>query len=194
MQLQKYLAKNPKKYIIFDLDGTLANLLIDWKGFRKNLRKIVATVDRKVAREIPDRSGVSNLLYNHAIMKRGEKARKLVLKYCESWERNHFKGIKLNKELVNFIKKNKRKYKFFIWSANNRKTVIKVLKQLNILSCVKKIITKEEVVLLKPWPDGFYLIADLKKQEHKDFLMVGDSDNDRLAAKAVGIDFFEVKM
>ena len=52
---------------------------------------------------------------------------------------------------------------------------------------------QEDVNLLKPYPDGFYLIFNPKNQQRKDYLMVGDSDKDKFAAKAAGIDFLCIK-
>jgi len=94
--------------------------------------------------------------------------------------------------LVDFIKENRDNYVFHIWTSNNRKTLEPVMKDLPVADVFSKIVTKEEVNLLKPSPDGFKVIFDPKKDQLDDFLMIGDSDQDEGAAKNAGIDFFPV--
>lgn len=193
MILENYLQKHPKKHIIFDLDETLLTLKIDWSNFRRDLWKKVGLLDKKLVKQVPNRSGMGFVLYNQTIIKHGKKGRKLVLSFCEKYELDNLKGVIKNKNLINFIKTHNLKHDFYIWTSNNRKTVDLVLKQAKLSSYFKKIITKEEVKLLKPYPDGFYLIFDKEKQKRKDYLFVGDSNNDKNAAQNAGIDFLKIK-
>lgn len=193
MKLEKYLSKNAKKHIIFDLDETLLTLHIDWSRFRLDIRQEVALFDKAIIKQIPNKSGSGVVVYNQAIIKHGAKARKVIIDFCKNYELNNLDGFTINKSLVDFIKENSNKYNLYIWSSNNRKTVIPIVKKVKIFSHIKKIVTKEEVDLLKPYPDGFYLIYDYVNQQRKDYLMVGDSSHDKFAAKAAGIDFLRIK-
>jgi HAD superfamily hydrolase (TIGR01549 family) len=193
MILEKYLQSHPKKHIIFDLDDTLLTLKIDWSNWRKNLWKKVGTIDKKIVKQIPNKNGMGTLLYNETIIKHGKNGRNLVLAFCEKYELENLNGIILNKTLIDFVKKNYKKYNFYIWTSNNRKTTNQALKQAKLKPYFKKVITKEEVNLLKPHPDGFYLIFDEKNQSRKDYLFVGDSDKDKGATKNANIDFLRIK-
>jgi len=192
MLLKSYLAKTPKKHLIFDLDETLVTLHIDWSKFREGLWQKVSAIDQKLVKEVLNRSGMASMLYNKAIINHGSKAKEIVMNYWARYEVKYFSGITKNKTLIDFLKKNSNKYNFYIWTSNTKRIVNKVIRELSIASDIKKVITQEDVNLLKPYPDGFYLIYNSGTQEREDYLMIGDSDNDKLAAKAAEIDFLRI--
>lgn len=53
------------------------------------------------------------------------------------------------------------------------------------------IVARDDVRLLKPNPEGWQHIYG--NESLGEYLLVGDSANDRGAAGAVGIDYFEIK-
>lgn len=71
-----------------------------------------------------------------------------------------------------------------------RETVTPILQKSGLLPYFRQLVTKGDVLLMKPNPEGFEKI--LESQEHKkaDFLMVGNSKNDQKAAEASGIDYW----
>ncbi len=189
MNLEQFLLKHPKQHLIFDFDNTLITLQLPWEILRSQLKKAVGQLDNKIVaqhqRSIP--------LRNAAIIKYGERAKKIINPLWESFEINYLKGAIPNLGLISFIKSHNQKYDLYIWSSNFAKTVIPLLKKYKIVNLFKKIITQEAVDLLKPFPDGFYHIFKPTHQHKKDFLLIGDNDNDRLAAQNADIDFFNIK-
>lgn len=193
MKLTEYLALNPKKHLIFDLDETLVTLVIDWSAFRIGLWKLVEAFDPQLAQITPDHPGTGFVLYNRVVLKHGHSGRQKVLDYCGRYEQQKITGYKPNKELVDFILGNHHRYRYYIWSSNNQDTVNRAVEYLKIKRYFDKIVCKEDVDLLKPYPDGFYHIFNPAAQERKDYLMIGDKEQDAETARQAGIDYLERK-
>ncbi|OGD63432.1 hypothetical protein A2160_03140 [Candidatus Beckwithbacteria bacterium RBG_13_42_9] len=191
--LTKYLKNYPKKHLIFDLDETLVTLKIDWSEFRPGFRKLANEIDPEVVKQVPEKPKMSNILYSKLIAKHGAKAKKPLLKYSADYEDSHYLGFIENKPLINFIREKHDDFALYIWSSNNAKTISLVVKQLGFKDFFKKIISKEDVNLLKPYLDGFNLIFDTKKHRLEDFLLIGDNFLDEKAAKNAKIDFLNMK-
>jgi len=192
MKLKKYLSKNHYKYLIFDFDYTLFKLNLPWdhwlnKGVEKKLQK----TDPKIIQDYKQKKLNLSQLGNKYISKYGKKAKKIILQNSVQFETNNLKGYKKNQKLIDFIKKNKNNYKFFLWTGNTTPTVKPILKKHNLLKIFKKIVTRLDSDLTKPNPEGFELIYQ-KGANKKDYLMIGDSLNDKGAAKKAGIDFFKI--
>ena len=119
--------------------------------------------------------------------------RRKLLAHCEQWETSKYSGFTPNQELVDFVFKNREKYTFYIWTSNNRKTAELVMKDLPVADAFTKVVAKEDVQLLKPYPDGFKLIFDPRKARREEFLMIGDNSQDEGAAKNAGIDYYQVE-
>lgn len=192
MSLVSFLEKYPKKHIVFDLDNTLAILHIDWNGFRDALWEHVCKFDSQIIKEQDNAKGRAIHLYNAVILKHGKEGKELVDTFCEVWEKEKYSGYSANEELVKFMKTNANFYTYHVWTSNNRETIIPVLEDLGIKSLISNIVTKESSRLGKPFPDGFNEIFD-NSFNKSDYLMVGNSNHDRDAAKAAGIDFLRVK-
>jgi phosphoglycolate phosphatase-like HAD superfamily hydrolase len=190
--LEKYLKNHPKKEIIFDLDGTLFFLDIDWSQFKLRLWSLVAKLDNQLAGQVPiGQHGTANILINKAVAKYGQKAKKIIFPFNQKFELDYFRGARENKPLTEFIKKFYQQFNFYLWTSNFSTTIQPLLTKSNLTTCFKKIITHDDVNLIKPDPEGFYLINSAKKAK-SDFLLVGNDDNDRLASHAAGIDFFNI--
>lgn len=190
ISLHQYLQLNPKKHLIFDFDVTLVTLHLPWQILRNQLKQVVGQLDNKMVAEEQNQRAVP--LHNSAIKKYGHQAKKIIYPLWESFEINYLKDTTPNLELISFIKNNYQKYTFYIWSSNFTKTIAPLLKKYQIINLFKKIITHESVDLLKPSPDGFYRIFKPAFQHQKDFLLIGDNENDRLAAQNAGVDFLNI--
>ena len=186
MKLEEYLALYPKKHIIFDLDRTLAHLLIDWMAFG-DIFSVVATFDKPLSKEtIPFHE-----LANRAIQKHGEMAQKAICEFNETYELSHYGGYTPNDELLTFIRKNQKTYPFYLWTSNARKTIQDFLQKESFITTFKTIVTREDVYFIKPNGEGFKKIY-IPGTELSDYLMVGDSVVDEGGAKDAGIDFFKI--
>lgn len=70
-----------------------------------------------------------------------------------------------------------------------RKTIEPILKKEGLQERFKTIVSASDTLFYKPDTSS---IEKMITGNKKDWLMVGDSENDKLAAKALGIDFFLV--
>lgn len=189
MELASYLQKNPKKYLLFDFDETLFHLLLPWKIFKTKLRLELRRLDPTLNFQTKE----IFVLMNQAMAKHGKAAKKIIYSWGERFENDYLEGAPPNSKLISFIKSFKDKYSFYIWSSNMKKTIISMLRRNHLENLFQKIISREMVDLIKPYPDGFFQIFNPKIHKRADFLMFGDSYNDEKAAERVGIDYFKVK-
>jgi len=191
MKLTEYLVSNPKKYIIFDLDDTLAHLNVDWSTYREEIFGVVAAFDEQLVKETPPFYYAGLELSNRAIQKHGKFAHNAVCRFTEEYELSHYSGYIPNKELLCFVRDNSKKYSFFIWTSNARKTIQDFLSKESLTTAFKTIVTRNDVDMVKPHREGFdrMYIQDTALSE---YLLVGDSVMDEGAAKNIGIDFFKI--
>ena len=188
MTLESYLSLNPKKYLIFDLDGTIAKLNMDWNGYRRTFWNMIASFDKPLSIEIAFAPKTSFRLGNEAIRRHGKKAKQIINDFVEKWETTHLPGYTPNPDLINFIKTQKQ-YEYFLWSNQSRKAIEDLLVKEGLKECFKLILTRDNLTYVKPDPQGFDLIFKTGTNK-KDYLLIGDLWADRQAAKAAGIDFF----
>lgn len=191
VMLKDFLRNNDKKHLIFDLDETITHLLINWNGYRDGFYHRVAQFDSELIKEVPNKPGSANDLYNAVIAKHGFAGKKVVDTWCLDWEQKKYDGHEPNEQLVEFI--NTSTHRMFIWTANNHATAVKALTDLGILGKFTRVIAKEDANLSKPHPDGFYTVFNSQKENRDDYLMIGNSEHDHLAAIAAGIDFLWVQ-
>lgn len=190
MELEKYLQINPKKHIIFDFDLTLGELVLPWNLINEKMDREFRKIDKEMAVRCFNWNWSG---YNEMVKKYGHEVKRTIDKNYLEFETNHFDEVRPNKELISFVLNNHSIYTLYVWSNNQRPTVINALKKLGILEHFKKIVTATDVSIYKPEPEGFELIYDNKTAKDQ-YLMIGDSEGDRKAAKNVGIDFFFVQI
>lgn len=189
MTLDNYLKVFKKTHLIFDFDETLLELVLPWEDAIKGIKNELIALDKEMYKSYYEK-GVSSLslLQNQYVSRFGKKALNIIIKNEIEFETRNLKGVIPNKKLLEFIK-NLPSHKLFIWSSNARPTIEKLLKSYGIFDKFEKIISREDVELLKPEIDGFKLLYDAKIPKKK-YLFIGNSDFDKLAAEKVGIDFY----
>lgn len=190
MNLEEYLGKTSKKHLVFDFDLTLVELFIEWQIVKEKIHKYFAALDPVLAAECEDLGYAG---YNKMIKKYGPEVKKTVDELYLEAETDKNREVTLNKEALNFIAVNQNKYTFYIWSNNQRQTVDEILKENNLTKYFKTVVTASDVKLFKPDIKGFYRIY-IKGQNKKEYLMIGDSDNDRKSAENSGIDYFYLRI
>lgn len=192
MKLIQFLAKHPKKHIVFDFDETLFIISTPWEIWRKEMRVRLAPLDKEIINRYEGKSTV--LMINEFVTKYGDKARNIVIPYMEYFETRYARISKRNIEILSFIKKTFPKYTFHIWSSNMGNTIEKVLKQHGVHRYFKKIVGRDRVILTKPHPEGFKHIFDPQKHKLSDFIFVGDSVFDEMAATSCKIDYLKIQL
>jgi HAD superfamily hydrolase (TIGR01549 family) len=107
------------------------------------------------------------------------------------FECKSYSGYLPNNELLSFIRSHADTYIFSLWTSNTERVISDFIQKEGLRPIFQNIISLNTVHYSKPYPDGFYKIYNASFSK-KDYLMIGDSDNDESAAKAAGIDFFKV--
>ena len=188
MKLDEYLKNHPKTHLVFDFDETIATLVLPWSKLKEKLD----VEFRKISPEVEKRCKTWDWSeYNTTIKKYGPDVRSAINNLYQEFETKYFKELKPNLGLIEFIRNNHSKYVFYIWTNNRRSTMEKALKVLKLDKYFEKLLTASDVILYKPDPIGFTQIYDPSIKKDK-YLMVGDSEGDKTAAKNAGIDFYQV--
>lgn len=187
MDLKNYLKNHGKTYLIFDLDETLIYLILPWDLWEKDIEDELKKIDESILRDYQNRKINLNRFQNSYVAKY-PKTKELLVKNALKFETGNLKDIQISQRLVKFIKE-ATGYQIFLWSSNTKPVAQKVLKRAGILNKFQKLVTCEETKFLKPEIDGFKLIWDGKTPK-ENYLFVGDSQDDKIAAKRAGIDFY----
>jgi HAD superfamily hydrolase (TIGR01549 family) len=186
--LDKYLKENLKTHLIFDFDETIVKLLLPWDRAVIRIEEDISKLDPTIINDYKNRKISYAMLQNLYVEKYNDLALNLILKNNPAFETEELQGYLKNDGIIDFIKENN--YKNFIWSSNTKFVIEKILEDLNILNKFSKIITREDVKFLKPSLDGFKVIDD-KVTPVKNYLFIGDSWNDKDAAKQLSIDYYQ---
>ena len=190
MSLAEYLATNPKKYLIFDLDETLIRLEVRWNGVYEMLFDEVKKIDSSLVSHVPVTSLEFYKLVNKTTVKHGIKAKQMLDQAISQFEISNYIGYTLNPSLMSFIHTHKNTYSFSLWTSNSRGTINDFLQKEQFNHYFENIITLESVMFTKPDTYGFTMIYNPNNSK-RDYVMIGDSNNDEIAAKNAGIDFFK---
>lgn len=190
--LSEYLAANPKKVLILDFDNTIFHLDLPWDVYNRGVLKVVANLDPEWAVANLDSTNFVNNVLDIIIAKHGPKVRDQINAYAQKFEHENLRNYQENPELITFIEENYQNYDLYLWTSNMLATVEPILSRYDLDSCFKKLITRDSVNLIKPYPDGFEIIHKAQPLEKSEYLMIGDSKADKDAASTAGIDFFPI--
>ena len=185
--INSYLLQQPKTHLIFDLDDTLLTLNLPWSVAKQQVRQYLDNVDLVMATNCRH-LGYSG--YNQMINKYGSQIKTHLDQIYLDFETRYYK-ITPNQSLIDFVLINKDKYTFYIWSNNQRITVEQALKDVGLDKIIKKIVSASDVPLYRPDIVGFNLIYD-PSVDKKQYLMIGDSNTDKMASQIAEIDFFNI--
>jgi len=191
MSLTEYLVKHPKKYLIFDLDETLAKLNIDWSTIRREIFDLVASFDEPLSKSVPFVPNAGIELSNKAAKKHGKATAKKLRAFVENYEITHYFDYTPNDELIDFILNNKQTYVYYMWTSNGRQTIQDFLRKESLAHLFSRIVTQNDVSLIKPEAEGFSQIYTVG-EPLSSYLMIGDSHSDENAANNAGIEFFKI--
>lgn len=179
-----------KKVIIFDLDGTIVNLTVDWRALKDNLVKKY----REIYKEQCDFERVSRCL-EKIVEKNDENILENFFGVIRYYELENIRDTQLIEEIIFFIKNKdffgvKNDAKFAILSLNVRDTIIQALELANIRDKIELIIGREDVRKWKPAPEGLIKIQNHFKIKKEEMVYFGDLENDLLTGENAGIDAY----
>lgn len=177
-----------KKVIVFDLDGTIVNLKVNWTV----LKNIVAKKYEEIYKESCNVERVSQCL-TMIVEKKDETVLNNIFDIIRKFELENIQDLKPIEETIFFIKNYqlfgvKNEVKFAVLSLNTRNTIIKSLDIINIYNNIDLIIGREDVRKWKPAPEGLIKIQRYYRANRKEMIFFGDLENDLLTGKNAGIE------
>lgn len=167
MKLDKY------KNYIFDFDGTIVDLEVNWKSLKKELNSYCKTKSINL-----------NLSTNKKIQLlklRNKKILSLIKKYEQPNNKIYYRPKKKTLELISQI------HTFYVVSNNLTSTIKTVLTELKLKKKCKFILGLDNS--LTPKPDAISLKKKMKLLKRGKSIYIGDKIVDRKFAKNAGIDF-----
>jgi HAD superfamily hydrolase (TIGR01509 family) len=183
-----------KRLIVFDYDGTLAHLAIDWDalrcalsrrarefGFNSSFRPLWAEMAR-----LRDRHGMEAVTTLFTIIARYERAG-----VQRQWPRPEIVALVRGIEAARGSSPGHTPM-LAIFSANLHDTIVTGLEALGIESAFSCIIGANDVIHWKPNAEGLRLAMRRTGRTPAETLFIGDSPGDAEAARAAGIDFLRV--
>lgn len=174
LPLKQEIKRERIKGVIFDFDGVIVKLDVDWQGLREEL---------KDAFSLKDVVWMSEILEKIKTIK-GNKGLKEAYKTIRKYELKNFDNHNLIKKTVPIIGKIKKSGKRVgIFSNNMRTTIDLCLDQFKLNSLIDTVVSKEDVESTKPDPEGFYKILDNWQLSKDEVIFVGYSEFDMLCGK-----------
>lgn len=191
MTLSEYLEIHPKTHLIFDFDETLFWLVLEWDRFFEAMEKELASIDRGLYDDLAASKRSLSGTLNSYVEAYGTKAKQIITNMSVRFEEEHLARVVPNPELVDFVMANRDRFSMSIWTSNTSKVVEKVLAEHGLTGVFARIASQLEILMLKPYPDGFRYLAQSGVSKDR-YLMIGNSSADEEAAKAAGIDYFHI--
>jgi HAD superfamily hydrolase (TIGR01509 family) len=185
--------KNPSpkpKLVIFDLDGTLLSLPINYENLREELKTIFKPFG--VETEFKPILDAVNVALSTVRQKHGSETFQemsmnvhgLLEKY-EIAAANEAKVIAGAKETLGKLKQ--LDLKLGIFSRTGRQAVVSALKKAGLEQYFDVIVAREDTKEQKPSPEGLKKILTMFGLKAEDAIVVGDHIFDIMAAKELGI-------
>ena len=128
---------------------------------------------------------------NEMIGKYGQKIRDEICEVNKTYEFENCTGLVQNNELISYIKNNPQQ-KHHILTSQNHLLLDKLLSELKMKNIFEEIITRDDVYLIKPDPQGIKMI--IQDHDIPEFIMLGDTSSDEQTTLAVGMDFEYIKI
>jgi phosphoglycolate phosphatase-like HAD superfamily hydrolase len=178
-------ARREKRLVIFDYDGTLADLGVDWEAVRRSL----SSVGRRYGFESSFRPLWKEVARAKATA--GDEAVREMFRALAVHERDAVATQKPRSDMVTQARTliaDDAGPLCGVFSVNLHETVVTGLGSLR-LEGVQDIVGADDVNHWKPDPEGLHILMNRSKSSPECTLFVGDSKGDEQAAQAAGIDF-----
>jgi HAD superfamily hydrolase (TIGR01549 family) len=177
--------------LIFDLDETLTRLDLPWQEW---IKKVTASLPADAAKKLKQLLEIEGApwgeVINEQIVKDPDFYNQFI-KISQDFESKYFAHTPYD-DLVNILPELKKEgCDLFLWTSNTRQTAKQALTEMDILHLFTQLLTREDVQLGKPHAEGWQRFT-FSGQDRAACLMIGDSQNDALAAKAGGVDYYKI--
>ncbi|MEJ2249031.1 MAG: HAD-IA family hydrolase [Candidatus Lokiarchaeota archaeon] len=190
MELKEILAQ--KKILVFDLDGTIVKLKVDWNKLKSLLDKRFS----HLYEETCEFDSISACL--SFIVSKDDKEELLnFIDIIRDFELKNIEATEVIPESVYFIKHPEKfgitkDAKFSILSLNTRETIKRSLILAKILDRFEIIIGREDVRRWKPEPEGLIKIKRHFKVKDEEIVYFGDQQKDIITGKNANIIAFNI--
>lgn len=178
--------------LIFDLDGTLVDSLPDLaeavnelmaaNGLAPHATRAVSSM---VGKGVPVL--VQKAFAAHGITMEGEALAAQVKTYLGLYEPRATRLTRLFPHTAEMVKALSKSYPLAVCTNKPTEVSCKIVDSLGIGGEISVVVGGDSGVPPKPAPDMLWLVADRLGVAKDDVLMVGDSENDVVSAKAAGI-------
>ena len=163
--------------IIFDLDGTIVRLDIDWVKLKK---------------ELIQKFGPDFKYIDRGLEGANRKIQKEAYKIIETHELKNIVNLIPQEKIIEIVRSLRDK-RLAIFSTNMKKTVNLTLERLNLKDFFPVIIAKEDVLKHKPHPEGLLRILELTGVNKERAVYVGDLEKDFEAGRRAGIETLSIE-
>jgi phosphoglycolate phosphatase len=185
--LKKSLLRQ-KELLIFDLDGTIVKLAVDWQA----LKKLLSNRYSKRYNNACQFNSISTCL-SYIVSEDDEKELLRFFDIIRKHELENISESKIIRETVYFIK-HKEDFgvspdvKFAVLSLNTRAAIKESLKQTDLGEEFDYIVGREDVRRWKPEPEGLLEILDHYDMPKDKALYIGDMQKDMVTGKNAQVD------
>lgn len=177
------------KLVVFDLDGTIVKLDVDWERLREELRKYFRNHYNFDSNFNPLDEGIDGVWDEL-----GDSAVKEAYGIVERYEVENIENVSLIRgslELIRHLKDGGQTLAIF--SSNTQRTIELALGYLRIREYFDIIVGKKDVSKHKPDPEGLIVIKNKAGIELDEMCFIGDKETDfqcaaRLNVRAVPIE------
>jgi phosphoglycolate phosphatase-like HAD superfamily hydrolase len=179
-------------HIVFDLDGTLTRLDLPWEEWiAQILRAIADPASReRLERSLLEPGAAWGIVLNECVAT-GRLSRDFIVRVSQDFERQRLTHVPNDALLQRFADLGAGRRAFSIWTSNTHRTVARVLEDARITEHFGLVVACEDVRFGKPDGEGWHRLLSVAPPSR--CLIVGDSDNDALAAQSVGVAFVRVE-
>jgi FMN phosphatase YigB (HAD superfamily) len=188
MTIEAFIARiktEQRTDIIFDFDETLCTLRIDWGSWKQRIEEAIHPYDAAFS------SAFSHRALNELTARLGRPFRNHIIEVNRAAERENYHGYSRNEAALEALGKASEIARVHLWTSNCRDTLTPILRELHIDGLFSTKVYFDDVMLIKPDPEGFSRINTTTAPVER-FLFVGDSDSDRGACQTLGIEYVDV--
>lgn len=190
--LQRRITSGGYSTIIFDLDETLTYLIFPWGEWTARVTAALPA-DARVGfrRRLADPTESEGALLNEYIEAYPDFYDQLIT-ITNEFEARHFGEHHPHDGLVSLLPQlHEAGIRLVLWTSQSHGAAESALAELGLAERFDTIVSRNDVRLAKPNPEGWRLIWDgTSPLAHH--LFVGDSNNDERVAAAIGIDYFQI--
>jgi HAD superfamily hydrolase (TIGR01549 family) len=171
--------------VIFDFDDTLVHLEVDWSAVERDLRSLALS-------EGITHRGHTGLMSFASTVARTPAAKRRIDRMIAAHERPVAASgaYRVIRGMVPLLRAVPSDLRLAVASSNSRRTIRRILKDLGLAGRFSMIVGREDVRRTKPHPEPVIRVLRSLRAKRARTLYVGDSDNDRRAARSARVPFF----